>query len=454
MKLDFLIIYELVQRELENVLLIGVELEKRGYTVEYCKYPFEKPFAKRNKYFNNVKVVLAHSMYNNNVLFNLVYNIAGPVEKIVNLQWEQVMSFVEEEDLSNHFYPKDMAKEVLHICWGNAPRNNLIKAGISPNKAVVVGPVHMDFLRPEFSCYYKPKEVLFNEFGLDTRKKTILFISSFSYASLDEKQLTALSKILGESFVKEFLRISVQSQNQFLDWIEKLLSENPPLTFIYRPHPAENDNVRLKRIENTYANFKIICDYSVKQWIIVTDKIYTWYSTSIAEAFFSNTPCAIIRPIMIPKELEVTIMHNTPKITNYTMFRESIDIEQNALIDANIVKEYYDVDNLLPAYIRISNLLEIVIKSNCYDLKWNNYIISQFNKKLRIAKMKTILLFINNVIIKILTIIKDKTGISFSARLDKKIDRHRRAKAQKAYNHKIFAQITDIKKILRAVIDG
>ena len=87
MKLNFLIIYELIQREMDNDLLIGVELEKRGYSVNYVKYSFENIQSLRKRYFNKVDVVLTQSMYSNKALFNLVYNIAGKVEKVVNLQW-------------------------------------------------------------------------------------------------------------------------------------------------------------------------------------------------------------------------------------------------------------------------------------------------------------------------------------------------------------------------------
>ena len=47
----------------------------------------------------------------------------------------------------------------------------------------VTGAVMMDFLRPEFDGYFKDKETLCREFGLDPAKQLHLYISSFGYAA-------------------------------------------------------------------------------------------------------------------------------------------------------------------------------------------------------------------------------------------------------------------------------
>ena len=41
----------------------------------------------------------------------------------------------------------------------------------------------MDFLRPEFDGYFKDKQTLCKEFGMDPAKQLHLYISSFGYAA-------------------------------------------------------------------------------------------------------------------------------------------------------------------------------------------------------------------------------------------------------------------------------
>ena len=59
----------------------------------------------------------------------------------------------------------------------------------------VTGAVMMDFLRPEFKGYFKDKETLCKEFGLDPAKQLHLYISSFGYASMTDQEVAELSKM-------------------------------------------------------------------------------------------------------------------------------------------------------------------------------------------------------------------------------------------------------------------
>lgn len=55
----------------------------------------------------------------------------------------------------------------------------------------------MDFLRPEFDGYFKDKQTLCKEFGLDPAKQLHLYISSFGYASMNDDEVAELSKMAG-----------------------------------------------------------------------------------------------------------------------------------------------------------------------------------------------------------------------------------------------------------------
>ena len=90
MALDFLILYEHTVREYESDLLLKLELERRGYTVEIRQLldpKYRRLFGK-----DKPEVLVASCMYDNEAINSHVYNNIGRCNKIVNLHWEQMLS--------------------------------------------------------------------------------------------------------------------------------------------------------------------------------------------------------------------------------------------------------------------------------------------------------------------------------------------------------------------------
>ena len=155
---DFLINYEHKAREIEAICLIKAELERRGYSVEFsCTYDEDRI---RGDQRQKAKVVLTSALYNDGCLYGFVYSIAGFCRKVVNLQWEQALTNQDESDPFFYQNPKGYSTDALHLCWGEEPRNRLLRAGVNGDRAVVVGPVQMDFFRSEFADFYLTKENL------------------------------------------------------------------------------------------------------------------------------------------------------------------------------------------------------------------------------------------------------------------------------------------------------
>ena len=140
-------------------------------------------------------------------------------------------------------------------------------------------------------------------------------------------------------------------------------------THIYRPHPAEADAECLKAMEEKYANFRVIGDLSIKQWILITDKIYTWWSTAVAEVYAARKGCSILRPVSIPYEMEVQIYNGAALINSVDEFDQSFDEETGFPIPKENMEKYYCMDEAEPAFIKVCNLLEKVIKNDEYATK-------------------------------------------------------------------------------------
>lgn len=382
---DFLILYEHRARELENVCLIKCELEIRGYSVDILNI---QDYNRLSYLFKGARVILTPALYDNTDFYYHVNTIVGKINKVVNLHWEQVLSDYWEE-LKFH-NPREKATYASHICWGEASHTRLTTIGVK--NAVKTGPIHFDFLRPEFKEYYLSKSELLNIHGIDAQKKIVLYISSFTLASMDESSIANSSKRLGTD-MSDFHKSMLESKKETLKWIEQLLESKLCLEFIYRPHPNELSDESLKALERKYSNFRVISDHSVKQWILTSDKIFTWISTSIAESFFAGKYCGILRPIPFNPKLEPVIYKGAEHINTLSQFIKAVDMqeERSVSIDSKLIKEHYDYDNCMPSYIRVCNFLENVYKTDEFNIPDNLCAYNIKAKDLMIPLLKKLL---------------------------------------------------------------
>lgn len=361
--LDFLILYEHKVRELDNICLLKSELEKRGYSVEFHQIDA----LKRLKFFlaKKPKVVLGTALANNKRINDYVYSTVGSIKKIVNLQLEQVIS--PKWESTNVFIPTGDGLKITHICWGKESYERLIKYGV--RNAVICGAIQTDFFRNEFFDYYSEKEEIFTEFNLDDKKRTVLYISSFSPTTMTEEEYDYYEK-LGGVKLDDLRNAFMESKVETISWIEIFLRQYPNIVFIYRPHPNEREDLKLKTLEEEYSNFRVISNLSVKQWIKIVDKVYTWISTSIVEAYFASVHCEIIRPIGVPEYIDIPFYKNSRQIRTLEDFLASANVDSNINpLNEEEIWHRYDYNYNKPSFKRICDLLEEVYNTKKYDLK-------------------------------------------------------------------------------------
>ncbi|MBR5524178.1 MAG: hypothetical protein IKU51_02790 [Clostridia bacterium] len=358
-KVDVLFLYETKVRELESICLVKSELECRGYSTAILN-TWNEIGHKGHKY--SAKVIATPSMYNNGI-YDFVKDICGDAPKIVNLQWEQIGPVGDEEKPDAWYILKGLANQCMHICWGPATYQRLLnRAHIDEDHLSVTGQIAMDFCRPEYRNYYKDKEILFAEYGIPLNKEANLFISSFSYVNLP-KNLIKQSLF---SEVDEFIKVSCESFKEMLVWFRQFLQRNAEQLLIYRPHPSEAYNTQLTALEQAFpGRFFVISDLSVKQWIAVADRVYTWFSTASAEAYAFDKPIAVLRPYPMPASLETTLLKNVEKIETYEAFENTLTEGCcHSLTDQDFSK-YYRFDET-PAFVRVADTIEKVYRDDRY----------------------------------------------------------------------------------------
>lgn len=373
-KLDFLILYEHVVREYESLLLLKAELAKRGYTAEIHQLLDRKKL----KYatWKKPEVVIASCMYDDEAINSHVYNNVGVCNKIVNLHWEQMLSDTQEEGAWFNFGGN--AKKCVQTCWGKKTAERLIAHGMDKKNCPVTGAVMMDFLRPQFKGYFKDKQTLCREFGLNPDKKLMLYISSFGYASMNDAEVKELSEMAGEDF-SGFARTNRESMAATLDWFDRYLAKHPETELVYRRHPSEWNSPALAALAEKRPNFHVIFADSVKQWIVAADQIFIWMSTAIAEVYFANKSCCILRPQPIEHEYDPVIYKNAHCVTDYSAFEAAANSTDGDFpIAKEVIEGYFDKSDV-PSYIRMADLLEDVYKNPPRDLPFSPPFQPHFN---------------------------------------------------------------------------
>lgn len=372
--LDFLILYEHIAREYESLLLLKAELARRGYKTEIHQLLDRKKLKYRT--WKKPEVLVSSCMYDEEAINSHVYNNVGKNQKVVNLHWEQMLSDTQED--APWFNFNGNAKRCIQTCWGEKTRERLIAHGVDEKNCPVTGAVMMDFLRPEFKGYFKDKQTLCREFGLDQDKKLMVYISSFGYASMSEKEVKELSEMSGEDFTG-FAKTNRESMAQTLSWFDKYLQAHPEVELVYRRHPSEWNSPALLDLAEKRKNFHVIFADSVKQWIVAADDIFIWMSTAIAEVYFAEKTCHILRPVPIEHEYDPVIYKDATYVTNYEDFLAATETPDAPFPIAKQVIEGYFDKNETPSYIRMADLLEQVYKNEPRDDPFAAPFVPKFN---------------------------------------------------------------------------
>ena len=323
------------------------------------------------------EVLVASCMYDNEAINSHVYNNIGRCNKIVNLHWEQMLSDTQEE--GDWFNMNGNAKRCVQTCWGKRTAARLQAHGMDAKNTPVTGAVMMDFLRPEFDGYFKDKETLCREFGLDPAKQLHLYISSFGYASMNDDEVAELSKMAGTDFTG-FAKTNRVSMQETLRWFDEYLGAHPEVELVYRRHPSEWNSPALEELEKKRPNFHVIFADSVKQWIVAADSISIWMSTAIAEVYMAGKSCHILRPVPIEHEYDPVIYKDAHYVTHYGEFAAAMaEPEPPFPIAKDVIEGYFDPGET-PAYKRMADLLEDVYKNPPRDEPMGDGFTPHFNK--------------------------------------------------------------------------
>ncbi|MCI8322181.1 MAG: hypothetical protein HFI54_00745 [Lachnospiraceae bacterium] len=363
---DFLLMYEHKVRELDNLCLLKYELDKRGYRTKILYANNFDLIEARTVMYRTKVLVIGYCYTSSSIRDYASYRIK--FDKVINLQWEQVTTNEQEKDSGSFRNLSGLAKEIVHISWGEKNQKRLIeKAGVAPRNVKVTGNITMDLLRPEFRGFYFPREEICRRYDLPEEKKLCLFIAGFKYVEVSAEAKRATIARFGEGR-RHYLEVAEKEQLTILQWFRQFLEENKDCVIVYRPHPGD-PSPRAEKLAQEYENFRVISELSVKQWIAVSDLVYAWNSTAILEAFFAGKNPIYLCPYPIPEDQDHPLLMEMNKVEDYETFRKTVSGE---VLDIGLTKEmvnpFYLVDEKRASYLKIADAFEEVYRDDIYTL--------------------------------------------------------------------------------------
>lgn len=336
---EVLIIYERKNRELETALLLQKKFIAAGMNCRVTQFYWGTDF----KFFGRgPDVLVVPHLYNDRSVSRVIARYGRP-RFIINLQYEQVLS--DKWEKLGHHNPSGQAKNAIHVCWGVRTKQRLEEFGVRERNLLMTGAPQLDLLSMvDSELCAKLKGELGRKFGVNAQLNWVLFLSSFTYADIASDRLR-MNEAVADARLGDFVDIHTGSRNEIVSWLSSALDQYPDRIFIYRPHPDELSVSVVQALAHKYENLKIISFGSAKQWIMASDVILSWYSTTVVESHYLRKMYRILRPVELPSDFDSVLL----KKAKFTREREVFmaDLEDCSrgrglpLSDSDIL-EYYD----------------------------------------------------------------------------------------------------------------
>ena len=130
---------------------------------------------------------------------------------------------------------------------------------------------------------------------------------------------------------KDNIELQENSQKMILDWFRRLAKEHGDLQIVYRPHPAEANNETLLQCEKEVPSFHVVAKESIRNWILNSDILLNWKSTSMIEAYASGKKTLVLHPTKIPFKLTMPFFEegHYKAVTSYEELEAGLMAEDN-----------------------------------------------------------------------------------------------------------------------------
>lgn len=331
-KVDVIIFFEHVSRELDSLAILKVELESLGISSVILPIHY-------NRYVNVLrfkpKLIILPYLYSECNPTRRLFESTFPEVKILNLHHEQFYN----EGTKEHLIPSDRySKEVHHLSWSKKFKIDLMEVGVKCENISVLG-------NPRTDSFYYSNNLDIKELVKDY-EKLIFVVTTFSWALVDESYFLKINSIDEKEFRKR-KKITYDAAVKYFEDFAYLADKYPNYIFVIRPHPFEDIDIFTKLflessgLNSVPQNIKIIRDYNVYDWLKYANLTIGWCTTVNMEAQLFDCKNIIYHPTYYPKEMNLEFFEY------YNIVKERPDLEEVILGNDSITiqdkhKEYIE----------------------------------------------------------------------------------------------------------------
>lgn len=329
---DVIFFVEHKDRELESIKKIAERLHEKGISSVILSEYFHLQYL----FYYKAKVfVFPYLLNKNDWPVNFIYATYGNTVSYINMNWEQLISKVNEE----YKKPQDdfVRKKVHHIAWSKDFKNYLLRYGVHKDKIEITGNPANEILASLLHHKETWKHKLSKEFNLDERKKWIFLPMNYGWAFASDTLINAkILKGYPAHIAWEYRTYSQKCLKEFIYFIDTL-SQEYDYELIIRPHPSITiDNyIEVFKEQLGYVPVSVTLNkaYSIREWVISVDTVGSSWSTSVWDAYNIGKDVFLFTPYARPEWLDVWW---NEKVLNVSSTSGLLFEEKDVLIESSI----------------------------------------------------------------------------------------------------------------------
>lgn len=197
------------------------------------------------------------------------------------------------------------SRVACYCAWSAAFSDHAIKGGwFGEDQIVLTGPPRIDFYHP----HWIEAAISSSEYADTFTRPLVLFVGSFPLANPRFKTPQEEAKMMVDLFEYEpsFVAAWQSTQERALIGLTELAgqmaSRFPKVTFIYRPHPFENEN-RCRSLLHERRNLVVSSQGTIDGWLVRASAIVHIGSSTAIDAAIADLPA--FSPSWLPTHLPV-----------------------------------------------------------------------------------------------------------------------------------------------------
>jgi len=295
--IDFLFLIEHEDREAETVRRLSNGLREAGYLTVILSIPFH---AHKFGVYAPKVVVFPFAISQDTWPLSYFMQARYSQTHLVSLSWEQYLS------KANLSFKKPrgtvVTKDLYHLAWIPEYKEFLSESGVDSDLISVIGSPNIELLQEQLSNLTLDDKR--RSLGLDDQD-VWFFPMNYGWAFFSDRQVEGKIKAGYErSIAYEYRDFSKKCLCEFVSFISDLAISRPDVLFVIRPHPSVSVEQYLEVFDqcsiSVPQNCLITKDYTVIDWIAVSNVVASSWSTVVWDAFNLGKSVFLFTPYQRP----------------------------------------------------------------------------------------------------------------------------------------------------------